>query len=84
MSGEVQNEDSGIRMTDLSYVCRICEASKTVYVSPDMDEDGIPVLKIHGKHKLYRGYCDECDVDDRVFVAELSMMSQFNPVKGKD
>lgn len=61
---------SGIAMAGVTYACRVCTTTRTVYVLPrevdperdDMDEvrEGDLIIDTQGKHRLASADCEEC------------------------
>lgn len=54
----LHDEDEGILIAPLVYVCRICEAEQTVYVQVE-EKDGTPHIDMHNV-RITTQYCEEC------------------------
>jgi hypothetical protein len=52
--------DGGVLIAGVEYVCRTCETTRTVYVRPRLDDDGVPTIDLDSTHRLVTTDCDNC------------------------
>jgi len=56
-----------ITIVPVRYVCRTCETTRPIHVSP-IEDDGDLVIDVEGRHRLARVECPECE-SSRIHVA---------------